>query len=63
MRIGEHPQGEGNRRVRGAQSTAWTPSARMIAYGVTLGYDDCFRADVILGKLRFSDATGAAVEA
>ena len=26
---------------------------RMIAYGVTLGYDDCFRADVILGKLRF----------
>jgi hypothetical protein len=25
----------------------------MIAYGVTLGYDDCFRADVILGKLRF----------
>ena len=26
---------------------------RMIAYGVTLGYDDCFRADVMLGKLRF----------
>lgn len=26
---------------------------RMIAYGVTLGYDDCFRADVILSKLRF----------
>jgi hypothetical protein len=26
---------------------------RMIAYGVTLGYDDCFRADVILGKMRF----------
>ena len=25
----------------------------MIAYGVTLGYDDCFRADTILGKLRF----------
>ena len=26
---------------------------RMIAYGVTLGYDDCFRADVMLDKLRF----------
>jgi hypothetical protein len=26
---------------------------RMIAYGVTLGYDDCMRADTILGKLRF----------
>ena len=26
---------------------------RMIAYGVILGYDDCTRADVILGKLRF----------
>jgi hypothetical protein len=26
---------------------------RMIAYGVTLGYDDCIRADLILGKLRF----------
>ena len=26
---------------------------RMISYGVTLGYEDCFRADVILGKLRF----------
>ena len=25
----------------------------MIAYGVTLGYDDCMRADTILGKLRF----------
>lgn len=27
---------------------------RMIAYGVTLGYEDCSRADVILGKLRFT---------
>jgi len=27
---------------------------RMIAYGVTLGYDDCIHADLILGKLRFS---------
>jgi hypothetical protein len=26
---------------------------RMVAYGVTLGYDDCIRADLILGKLRF----------
>jgi integrase len=26
---------------------------RMIAYGVTLGYDNCIRADIILGKLRF----------
>jgi hypothetical protein len=26
---------------------------RMIAYGVTLGYDGCVRADTILGKLRF----------
>ena len=26
---------------------------RMIAYGVTLGHQDCFRADIILGKLRF----------
>jgi hypothetical protein len=26
---------------------------RMIAYGVTCGYDDCMRADTILGKLRF----------
>jgi hypothetical protein len=26
---------------------------RMIAYGVTLGYQDCFHADIILGKLRF----------
>jgi hypothetical protein len=26
---------------------------RIIAYGVTLGYDDCMRADTILGKLRF----------
>lgn len=25
----------------------------MISYGVTLSYDDCFHADVILGKLRF----------
>ena len=25
----------------------------MIAYGVTLGYGDCMRADTILGKLRF----------
>ncbi len=25
----------------------------MIAYGVTLGYDDCIRADLILGKMRF----------
>lgn len=27
---------------------------RMVSYGVTLGYEDCFRADRILGKLRFS---------
>jgi hypothetical protein len=26
---------------------------RLIAYGVILGYDDCARADIILGKLRF----------
>ena len=26
---------------------------QVIAYGVTLGYDDCIRADTILGKLRF----------
>jgi hypothetical protein len=26
---------------------------QVIAYGVTLGYDDCIRADLILGKLRF----------
>src|ERR1035437_9998372 len=26
---------------------------RVVAYGVTLGFDDCFRADTILGKLRF----------
>jgi hypothetical protein len=25
----------------------------VISFGVTLGYDDCFRADTILGKLRF----------
>jgi hypothetical protein len=25
----------------------------VVAYGVTLGFDDCFRADTILGKLRF----------
>ena len=26
---------------------------RMIAYGVTLGFNDCMRADTILGKMRF----------
>jgi hypothetical protein len=26
---------------------------RVIAYGVTLGFDDCMRADTILGKMRF----------
>lgn len=26
---------------------------QLISYGVTLGYDDCFRADTILGKIRF----------
>jgi hypothetical protein len=26
---------------------------RLVAYGVTLWYDDCMRADTILGKLRF----------
>jgi hypothetical protein len=26
---------------------------RVIAYGVTLGFDDCIRADLILGKMRF----------
>src|ERR1019366_4880212 len=26
---------------------------RIVACGVTLGFDDCFRADTILGKLRF----------
>jgi hypothetical protein len=26
---------------------------RVIAYGLTLGYDDCIRADLILGKMRF----------
>ncbi|TPJ56514.1 hypothetical protein [Mesorhizobium sp. B2-6-7] len=27
---------------------------QLIGYGVTLGYDDCFRADTILSKIRFS---------
>lgn len=27
---------------------------QLISYGVTLGYDDCFRADTILSKIRFS---------
>lgn len=27
---------------------------RMVAYGVTLGFSDCVRADTILGKMRFS---------
>jgi len=26
---------------------------QIISYGVTLGFDDCFRADTILGKIRF----------
>lgn len=26
---------------------------QLISYGVTLGYEDCFRADAILGKIRF----------
>jgi hypothetical protein len=26
---------------------------QLISYGVTLGFEDCFRADTILGKLRF----------
>ncbi|MEC5293742.1 integrase [Aurantimonas sp. C2-5-R2] len=26
---------------------------QLIAYGVTLGFDDCFRADMILSKIRF----------
>lgn len=26
---------------------------QLISYGVTLGYDDCFRADTILSKIRF----------
>lgn len=26
---------------------------RVVSFGVTLGYDDCVRADVILGKMRF----------
>ena len=26
---------------------------RMVAYGVTLGFSDCLRADIILGKMRF----------
>ncbi|MBB2832381.1 UNVERIFIED_ORG: hypothetical protein GGD51_002510 [Rhizobium esperanzae] len=26
---------------------------QLISYGVTLGFDDCFRADTILGKIRF----------
>ncbi|CAN7460581.1 integrase [Mesorhizobium sp. LjNodule214] len=27
---------------------------QLVSYGVTLGYDDCFRADTILSKIRFS---------
>ena len=27
---------------------------RVIAFGVSMGFDDCFRADTILGKLRFA---------
>lgn len=27
---------------------------QLISYGVTLGYDDCFRADTILSKIRFA---------
>jgi len=26
---------------------------QLVSYGVTLGYEDCFRADTILGKIRF----------
>jgi len=26
---------------------------QLISYGVTLGYDDCIRADTILSKIRF----------
>jgi hypothetical protein len=52
MRIGDRPQVRETPRPWRAKQ-CMDSLRRMIAYGLTLGYDDCFRADVILGKLRF----------
>lgn len=49
----------GEPKAEGAKPRPWRAKHAMdvirqiVAYGVTLGFEDCFRADTILGKLRF----------
>jgi len=50
----------GEPKGEGLQSRPWRAKHAMdivrqiIGYGVTLGYEDCIRADIILSKIRFS---------
>jgi hypothetical protein len=47
------PKAEGQPRRMTRAKHCMDLIRRVIAYGVTLGYDDCIRADLILGKMRF----------
>jgi hypothetical protein len=47
------PKAEGQARRMTRAKHCMDLIRRVVAYGVTLGYDDCIRADLILGKMRF----------
>jgi hypothetical protein len=47
------PAGEGKPRRLTRAKHCMDLVRRVISYGVTLGYDDCIRADIILKKMRF----------
>jgi hypothetical protein len=50
------PTGEGRPRRLTRAGHCMTTVRRVISYGVTLGYDDCIRTDIILKKMRFEAA-------